>query len=131
MFVAINANLQNCLQAISTVPPTSGTTVAPAFSLMTLTHLGVFTITLTPSGGASDFILLAFSAPQSSGVSFCKTFWQQTVVPGNSVGGAAYGTGYVAQFGLPPAGSRVFYKLTPVNEFGVAGTPIIGFVTTS
>ena len=131
MFVAINSNLQNCGQAISSAIPVSGVTVAPAFSVFTFTHLGVMTLTLTPSGTANDFILLAFSGPQSSGVSFCKTFWQQTHVPGNSVGGATYGTAYVAQFGLPPAGTRVFYKLTPVNQHGVSGTPIIGFVTVS
>jgi hypothetical protein len=131
MFVGINSNLQNSGSAISSVPPVSSVTVAPAFSVFTITHLGVITITLTPSGTASDFILIAFSKPQSSGVSFNKTFWQQTHVPGNSVGGATYGTAYVAQFGLPPAGSRVFYKLTPVNQYGVSGTPIIGFVTVS
>ena len=129
MFVSINSNLQNCGAAISSVPPVSSTVAPPAFSVFTITHLGVITLTLTPSGTATDFILIAFSAPQSSGVSFNKTFWQLTHVPGNSVGGATYGTGYVAQFGLPAIGQRVFYKLTPVNQYGVQGTPVIGYIT--
>ena len=77
----------------------------------------------------ANFILLAFSAPQSSGVSFCKTFWQETHIAGNSIGAATYGTAYVTQFGLPPLGSRVFYKLTPVNQYGVSGVPLIGYIT--
>jgi hypothetical protein len=129
MYVAITASLLNVGSAVATAPPLSSATVAPLFSVFTITHLGVITLTLTPTGGAADFILIAFSAPKSSGVSFNKTFWQQTHVPGNSVGAATYGTAYVAQFGLPPAGSRVFYKLTPVNQYGVAGTPVIGYIT--
>lgn len=129
MFVGVCASLLNVGEAAPTVPPLSSSTVAPMFSVFTITHLGVITLTLTPSGGASDFILIAFSAPKSSGITFNKTFWQQLYVPGNSVGGATYGTAYVAQFGLPPVGSRVFYRLTPVNQYGVAGVPLIGFIS--
>ena len=82
-----------------------------SIAVFTATAAGVITITLTPSGTASDFILIAFSAPQSPGRTFCKTFWQQTHVPGNSVGGATYGTAYVAQFGTIPAGWKIFLKL--------------------
>ena len=131
MFVAINAQLLNVGSAIATVPPISSTVAAPVLTVSTLTHLGILTLTLTPSGMASDHILVAFSKPQSSGTSFCKTFWQQTVIAGNSTGAATYGTAYVAQFGLPPAGSRVFYKLTPVNQYGVAGVPVSGFMIVS
>lgn len=125
MFVGVAVSLLNVGQALPTVPPVSSSTVAPVVSVFTVTHLGVITLTLTPSGGASDFILVAFSAPQSAGVTFCKTFWQQTKVAGNSVGGATYGAAYVVQFGTIPAGSKVFMKLTPVNQYGFAGTPII------
>jgi hypothetical protein len=131
MFVAINASLLNVGSAVSTVAPISSATVAPIFTVFTFTHLGVMTLTLTPTGGALDFILIAFSAPQSSGVTFNKTFWQELHVPGNSVGAATYGAAYVAQFGLPPLGSRVFYRLTPVNQYGVSGVPVIGFITTT
>ena len=131
IFVAIGSNLQNVGSAIASVPPISAVVAAPVLTVSTFTHLGVMTLTLTPSGTASDFILLAFSAPQSSGVSFCKTFWQETHIAGNSIGAATYGTAYVTQFGLPPLGSRVFYKLTPVNQYGVSGVPLIGYITTT
>jgi hypothetical protein len=125
MFVSVATQLQNVGAALPTIPPVSSATVAPAFSVFTVTHLGVITLTLTPSGGASDYVLISFSAPVSAGVTFQKTFWQQTHVPGNSVGGATYGTAYVVQFGTIPAGSKVFLKLTPVNQYGVTGTPLI------
>src|SRR5271170_708467 len=123
-FVGVAVALQNVGMAIPTIPPVSSATAAPVSTVFTVTHLGVITITLTASGGASDFILISFSAPVSAGVTFMKTFWQQTHVAGNSVGGAAYGSAYVAQFGTIPAGSKVFLKLTPVNQYGVSGTPV-------
>lgn len=125
MFVSIATQLQNVGQALPTIPPVSSATTAPSASVFTVTHLGVITITLSGTGSASDFILIAFSAPVSAGVTFQKTFWQQTHVAASSVGGATYGTAYVAQFGTIPAGSKVFLKLTPVNQYGVTGTPVI------
>ncbi len=125
MFVAVSTSLLNVGQASPTVVPVSSATVAPIVTVFTVTHLGVITITLTATGGASDFILVSFSAPVSAGVTFQKTFWQQTHIAGNSVGGATYGTAYVVQFGTIPAGTKVFLKLTPVNQYGVAGTPLI------
>jgi hypothetical protein len=131
MYVAIATQLANVLEPAPTAVPVTSDTSSPAFSVFTVTHAGVITLTLTPSGGATDFILIAFSAPQSAGVTFNKTFWQQLFVPGNSVGGATYGVAYIAEFGTIPAGSRVFLKLTPVNQYGVTGTPVITSVIVS
>jgi hypothetical protein len=125
LFVGVATALLNVLQALPTVPPASTTTATPICTVFSVTHLGVITLTLTASGGATDFILVAFSAPQSPGITFCKTFWQQTHIAGNSTGGATYGAAYVAQFGTIPTGSKVFVKLTPVNQYGWTGTPII------
>lgn len=125
MYVSVTTSLLNVGQAASATVPVSSATVAPIVTVYTVTHLGVITITLTPTGGASDFILVAFSRPVSPGVGFMKTFWQQLHIAGNSTGAATYGTAYVAQFGTIPAGSKVFLKLTPVNQYGVAGTPLI------
>lgn len=125
MYVSVGSQLLNCGQALPTLVPVSTVVAAPVVTVFTATHLGVITITMTASGGANDFILIAFSAPQSPGVTFCKTFWQQTHVAGNSVGGATFGTAYVVQFGTIPAGTKIFLKLTPVNQYGFTGTPVI------
>jgi hypothetical protein len=125
MFVAVGTQLLNVGSALPTIPPVSTAVAAPVVTVFTVTHLGVITLTLTASGGASDFILLGFAAPVSAGVTFQKTFWQQTHIAGNSTGAATYGTAYIAQFGTIPAGSKVFLRLTPVNQYGVTGTPVI------
>jgi hypothetical protein len=124
MYVAIGVQLLNVGSALPTIPPVSSVVTAPVCSVFTVTHLGVITITLGGGGSAADFILIAFSAPVSAGVTFQKTYWQQTHVAASSVGAATYGTAYVVQFGTIPAGSKVFLKLTPVNQYGVTGTPV-------
>jgi hypothetical protein len=126
MFVAINTQLQNCLQPQVIVPPLSAATQAPVLTLYTAVgSTGVITLTLDGSGAANNFILVAFARPQSSGRSFVSAFWQCDVLPGDSVGNATEGTKVVAQFGALPVGSRLFVKLTPVNQDGFTGVPLI------
>lgn len=130
MYVAINTQLQNCGQAQSSVPPVDATVVAPVLTVYTaVASTGVVTITMTASGTSSDFILVAFARPQSSGRSQVSAYWQADVLPGNSIGNATEGTKVVAQFGALVAGQRLFLKLTPVNQYGVTGTPLITFAT--
>lgn len=131
MFVSVATALQNVGVAIPSVVPVSAAVTAPVASVFTVTHLGVITITLSGGGSASDFILIAFSRPVSAGVTFMKTFWQQTHVAASSVGAATYGPAYVAEFGTIPVGTKVFLKLTPVNQYGVTGTPVIQVATVS
>jgi hypothetical protein len=125
MFVAVGTQLLNVGQTLPTGVPASTAVTAPVASVFTVTHLGVITITLSGAGSASDFILIAFSSPQSPGTTFNSTYWQQTHVAASSVGGATFGTAYVAQFGTIPTGTKVFLKLTPVNQYGVTGTPVV------
>jgi hypothetical protein len=124
MYVAVGAQLLNCGQTLPTAVPVSSAVAAPVVSAFTVTHAGVITVTLTASGTASDFILFGFSAPLSAGITFNSTYWQMLHVPGNSTGGATYGTAYVAQFGTIPTGAKIFLRLTPVNQYGVTGTPV-------
>lgn len=132
MYVAINTQLQNCGQAVNATPPVSAATVAPVVTVYTaVASTGVVTITMTASGTASDFILVAFARPQSAGRSSVSAFWQADHLPGNSLGNATEGTKVVAQFGALVAGQRLFLKLTPVNQYGVTGTPLIQFATVS
>lgn len=124
MFVAIGTQLLNCGQDLPTAVPVSNVVAAPTVSAFTIAA-GVFTVTMAGGGGASDFVLAAFSSPQSAGRTFNATFWQLGVEAGNAVTVAGATAKYAAQFGAPPSGSKVFLKLTPVNEYGVTGTPII------
>lgn len=130
MYVAINTQLLNCGAAQSSVPPVSAVVAPPVVTVYTaVASTGVVTITMTASGLAADFILIAFARPQSGGRSQVSAFWQADHVPGNSVGNATEGAKVVAQFGALVVGQRLFLKLTPVNQYGVTGTPLIQFCT--
>jgi hypothetical protein len=131
MFVSVNSQLLNVGEAVITTPPESSDVFAVGEATVTVTSAGVVTVTPSGNGAAGDFLLIAFSAPQSPGRSFCKTFWQSDVTAGGSATPVVQSDEYVAQFGLPMEGWRVFFKLTPVNEFGVTGVPLIGFATVS
>jgi hypothetical protein len=129
MYVAVNAQLLNCGASQTSVPPVSNAVYAVGSVTLTAVHAGAITLTLPGNGTASDFVLVAFSAPQSGGRGFCKTFWQMMHTAGNVSTAQVVTTAYVAQFGAIAAGQRIFYRITPVNQYGVTGTPVIGFVT--
>jgi anti-sigma factor RsiW len=127
MCLRIQANLLNAGGAMVATPPVSNAVASAGTPTFTAVHGAAITLTPTGAGAAADFQVYAFSAPQSSGTSFCKTFWQAGHVAGNSVAAIVATTAYVAQFGAIAAGQRIFVKVTPVNQYGVAGNPYIGF----
>lgn len=131
MCVSINSQLLNCGAAMSATPPVSNAVASAGTPTFTAVHGAAITLTPTGAGATGDFQVYAFSAPQSSGTSFCKTFWQAGHVAGNSTTAIVATSVYVAQFGAIAAGQRIFVKVTPVNQYGVAGTPYIGFATVS
>jgi hypothetical protein len=131
MYVAVNTQLANCGSAASAVPPVSTVTTAPVVDIATLTHAGVGTLTLAGTGAALDFVLVSFTKPMSAGRSFVGAYWQQTKVAASLATATLFGPAYVIQFGLPGAGQKVFYKLTPVNQYGVTGTPAKGVIVVS
>ena len=128
MYVAINTMLINCGVAQSASIPVSDSVFSAQFTAFTAVHAGAITLTPSGLGAVGDHLLVALSAPQSGGRSFCKTFWQQTALAGNSVAATVLTTAYVAQFGAVQAGQRIFYRLTPVNQYGVRGNSNEGFI---
>jgi hypothetical protein len=129
MYVAVNTQLLNCGQAQSSTIPASTSVFSAGTPTFTAVHAGAITLTPTGLGGASDFLLYAFSPLQSGGITFCKTFWQAGHVAGNSSVAIVATSAYNAQFGSPIVGQRIFYRVTPVNQYGITGVPSIGFAT--
>jgi hypothetical protein len=129
MYVAIASSLANVGAASPASPPSSNATIQPVILTFTAVSAGAITLTLVGGGNADDFVLIGLSAPQSSGRGFCKTFWQQTFCNGAINTPQVLTVAYENQFGVPPVGFRIFYRLTPVNQYGVAGVPLIGFIT--
>jgi hypothetical protein len=131
MFVAIGTQLLNVGGTLPTATPVSNAVASAGVATLTAVHSGAITLTPAGLGVMADYQIYSFSAPQSSGVSFCKTFWQAGHVAGNSVTAIVATTVYTAQFGAISAGQRIFFKITPVNQYGVTGTPYISFATVS
>jgi hypothetical protein len=128
MYVAINSQLINCGQAQSSAIPVTDTVFSAQFTAFTAVHAGAMTLTPAGLGLVTDHLLIAVSAPQSGGRSFCKTFWQYGTALGNSVTPIVMTTGYAAEFGSPSLGQRIFYRLTPVNQYGVRGASNEGYI---
>lgn len=129
MFVSINTQLINAGQPISPTPPVSSDVFSVSGSTVQVDSSGLVVVMAAGLGTSADFLLVAFSAPKSGGVTFNKTFWQAGVQAGDLADPDDYAGQYVGEFGLPPTGGRVFFKLTPVNQYGVTGVPLIGFAT--
>jgi hypothetical protein len=129
MYVSVNTQRLNCGLAQSSSIPVSAAVFSAGAPTFTVVGAGAITFTPTGLGAAGDFLLISFSPIKSGGVQFCKTFWQDTHVAGNSVVAVVATTAYNAQFGVPITGQRVFVKATPVNQYGVTGVPYIGFAT--
>jgi hypothetical protein len=131
MYVSISTQLLNCGQSPTFTPPVTNAVFSAGLPTFTAVSAGAITVTPTGTGGASDFLLIAFSRPLSSGRSFNATYWQDTHVAGNSVVPIVATTAYHTQFGTPPVGTRIFLKATPVNQYGVTGVPstVIATVT--
>lgn len=129
LFVSVNTALLNAGAAVVTAPPGTFAVFAMGAFTFTAVSAGAITVTLTGSGAAGDFALIAFSRPLSGGRFFTKTFWQATHQAGNSATPYVATTAYHNQFGIPPVGTRIFCKATPVSSLGVTGVPVIQFAT--
>src|SRR5208282_1322848 len=84
MCVRVNTQLLNCGGVLTAAPPVSNAVASAGIPTLTAVHAAAITLTPTGLGAAGDFQLYAFSAPQSAGVLFMKTFWQAGHVAGNS-----------------------------------------------
>ena len=128
MYVAVNAMLINCGAAQSAAIPVTDAVFAAGFTAFTAVHAGALTLTPSGAGAVTDYLLVSLSAPQSGGRSFCKTFNQIDKLAGNVVAATVLTALYTAQFGAVAVGQRIFYKLTPVNQYGVAGAANSGYI---
>lgn len=130
MYVGLSTQLQNVGSTPSGTVPASAIVNAPILLTFTaVASTGVVTVTFDGSGSASDFILLAFGRPQSSGVRQVSAYWQAQFTTADIATAILVGPKIVAQFGALTAGQRLFGKFTPVNQYGVTGVPLKTFIT--
>lgn len=129
LYVSVNTALRNAGGSATVTPP--GTFAVFSAGAFTFTAVSAGAITLTPAGNGSamDFLLVGVSIPLPGGRTFWKTFVQMATAAGNAVTPIVLTTPYHAQYGVPPVGTRIFAKITPVSAAGVTGVPVIQFAT--
>ncbi len=129
LYVSVNTALVNAGAAVTVTPPGTFAVFPEGAFVFTAVSAGAITITPAGAGAAGDFTLYALSLPVPGGRTFVKTFTQFGHAAGNSVVPIVATTPYHNQFGIPPVGTRIFCKLTPVSAGGVTGVPVIQFAT--
>ena len=125
LFVSVAVQLQNCGQALPTVPPSTFAVGSASAASGTFGLVAGLVLTTLTSGTASDFNLIAFSKPMPAGRSYCGRFSQYAHQAANSAGLTVTTAAYGAVFGSPVVGQKVFVRVTPVNQYGVTGVPRI------
>jgi hypothetical protein len=124
-FVSCGTQLLNLDQGLPTAPP--GSTTVPHLTGITASAVastGVVTVSWTTDGATGDFIMVAASPQMSAGRSYNKQFNQLAHVPGDTATKVLTAE-YAAEFGVPVAGKRIFFRLTTANEFGFTGAQTI------
>lgn len=125
MYVACATQLLNCGGDLPSDPPASTEIQSAAGAAFNeLNSAPSMEVTLPAGGVAEDFFILQLSPQMSAGRMFNGRWWQAAVIPANTLGAYTVTT-YTAEFGALVAGKKVFGKLTPVNQYGLTGTPVI------
>lgn len=125
LYVSIQTALANVGATATTSPPSTFAVFSASGSTGTFSVATGLSLTLSGHGASTDFLNVAFSKPQSAGVSFNKTYSQQQHTAGNSTTLTLTTAAYGALFGTPAVGQKVFVKLTPVSSLGVTGVPLV------
>lgn len=121
-FIKCQAALFNVGGPAITDPPVSSsvTPVAPAFSAAFDAPLAV--VSWTPGAG-TDYVAIAVSKFTSLGVNFQKTY-SQIGVSTADIGFFDLTTGFVSFAGSLAVGTKMWVRLTPVNQYGLTGSPV-------
>lgn len=107
-------------QAGLTVPPalfTVSPPAAPVISAVALSVSGVFTVTTTVASSAALACIIDASPPQSPGVMFCKDL-RFCLADVTAVTLHSFKTAWIAKFGTPALGRKVFVRARFVNVTG-------------
>jgi hypothetical protein len=111
LFIKINSTLAYQGQALVVTPPERPTFDANPVGALVVTNTGGVTdLKLSlPSAPAAQILVLA-TGPRSAGVSFAKHFTILGVLPAAEAGYSNITDLYVAKYGIPAAGTRIFIR---------------------
>jgi hypothetical protein len=115
LFIKVNSILAYLGQALVVVPPERPRFDAnPVGTLVATNTGGVPELKLSVSGDSAARIIVLATRPRSAGVSFAKHFAILGVLPAAEAGYSNITDLYVAKYGIPPAGTRIFIRTRQV-----------------
>ena len=115
LFIKVNSILAYLGQALVVVPPERPRFDAnPVGALVATNTGGVPELKLSVSGDSAARIIVLATRPCSAGVSFAKHFAILGVLPAAEGGYSNFTDLYVARYGIPPAGMRIFIRTRQV-----------------
>lgn len=124
LYVRLNSVLLNSGQATIDTPPLKEE--MPYTEIETAVFdISSSTFIVTFADSTYDGVELAISATPtlSPGVNFVKSQLRRVATVTGATGAVAFGTEYIAKFGLPTAGANIRVQVQPVLATGQIGTP--------
>ena len=122
-FVRLNCNLTNIATSVILDPPVGAVSPIAIEIVHLIVDSTTSTMTVTTAATPLGYAKVFATAPLPANVSRpAKSAFRFFTIFDSSVGGTYdFTTAYIARFGLPPVGSRVFLQLVNVSDFsGVA-----------
>lgn len=124
MYCSIGVQLLNVGDALGTAVPASDV-VNAVTSLSLSAAAGVAAVSVTWDAGAgTDYVLISFSPQVSPGRASNNRWWQAAALADDATPYNAL-VAFQTEFGTLSEGRKIFCKATPVNVYGVTGTPTI------
>jgi hypothetical protein len=124
MYVAIGANLLNDGSALNSAPPVDSTVLVINPATASYSVATGLSCTFT-TGDGSGWVNISCSQPMSAGRMFNRTFRQLLVQADDTSPATVSSSIYTTNFGTVVIGQRIFVSMRPVNQYGVAGSPVI------
>ena len=129
LYTSLNANLSSvALAAISAPPLPVAVPSASVGAVIIAIGAGTFTVAITDPS-ASYTLQVWASAPLSAGVSYAKNQYRQIdAVTGGGGSPLDFEAAYLAKFGTPPVGTKVFVKIVVIhNASGIKSAASTGY----
>lgn len=135
LFVSLNNNLANA--GIATISECPLPELVDGITSLSIAEFDIsdeemlLTFDASPTNPNVKHLVFA-TAPQSAGTSrpSSSKYRQIAVMPGTTSTGYDIGAAYVARYGTPPLGSKIYVKLTPIlTTTGQAGVSLIAGTT--
>lgn len=117
LFIRLNFNLLQTGQAQVDTPSSAPEFPALAVTGLSITNTsGTIALKLATSGSPGDYTLIRASAPQSQGHEVCSEFRFIGLCPTPTNNVADITSLYVAKFGAPPVGTKVFVQANQIAD---------------